>query len=52
LKIPNIATQNEQRCKLRPVRVFWPMKHWGGAEREISKEESGDQSPEMTRKEL
>jgi hypothetical protein len=52
LEIPNTAIQNEQKYKLRPVQVFWPKKHWGGAEREISKEESEDQSPETTRKEL
>jgi hypothetical protein len=52
LKIPNTVIQNKQRYKLCPVQVFWPMKHWGRAERGISKEESGDQSPEMTLKEL
>jgi hypothetical protein len=52
LKTPNTAIQSEERSKLRPIWVSWITRHWGGAERGLSKEENGDQSPEMTRTKL
>jgi hypothetical protein len=52
LKTLNTAIQSKERCKLHLVRVSWITRHWGRAERGLSKEENGDQSPKMTHTKL